>query len=34
MNEIYVLIDDSAKEIGIQDVPVEFGYGTLGRKVH
>ena len=28
MNEIYSLIDNSAKEMGIQDIPVEFGYGT------
>jgi hypothetical protein len=28
INEIYALINDSAKEMGIQDIPVEFGYGT------
>jgi hypothetical protein len=27
MNEIYALIDNSGKEMGIQDIPVEFGYG-------
>nr|WP_048128986.1 hypothetical protein [Methanosarcina lacustris] len=28
MDEIYSLIDNSAEEMGIQDIPVEFGYGT------
>ncbi|MDI9394231.1 MAG: hypothetical protein QM426_01905 [Euryarchaeota archaeon] len=28
MDEIYSLIDNSAEKMGIQDVPVEFGYGT------
>jgi hypothetical protein len=27
MNEIYTLIDNSAKEKGIHDIPIEFGYG-------
>jgi len=33
MNEIYVLIDNSAKEMGIQDIPVEFGYGTYRQEI-
>jgi hypothetical protein len=28
INEIYDLIDNSAREMGIHDIPVEFGYGT------
>lgn len=28
INEIYALIDNSAREMGIHDIPVEFGYGT------
>ncbi|AKB45267.1 hypothetical protein [Methanosarcina vacuolata] len=34
MNEMYTLIDDSAKEMGIQDVPVEFGYGTYWEEIY
>ncbi|WP_292379721.1 hypothetical protein [Methanosarcina sp. UBA289] len=33
MNEIYSLVDDSAKEMGIQDIPVEFGYGTYREEI-
>ncbi|KKG20684.1 hypothetical protein EO98_03675, partial [Methanosarcina sp. 2.H.T.1A.6] len=33
INEIYTLIDDSAKEMGIQDIPVEFGYGTYRQEI-
>jgi hypothetical protein len=33
MNEIYALVDDSAKEMGIQDIPVEFGYGTYWEEI-
>lgn len=28
INEVYALINDSAREMGVQDIPVEFGYGT------
>jgi hypothetical protein len=28
INELYTLIDNSAREMGIYDIPVEFGYGT------
>lgn len=34
MDEIYALIDDSAKEMGIQDIPVEFGYGTYWEEIY
>ncbi|PAV11114.1 hypothetical protein ASJ81_11340 [Methanosarcina spelaei] len=34
MNEIYALINDSAKEMGVQDIPVEFGYGTYWEKIY
>lgn len=34
MDEIYTLIDDSAKEMGIQDIPVEFGYGTYWEEIY
>ncbi len=34
MDEMYTLIDDSAKEMGIQDVPVEFGYGTYWEEIY
>ena len=33
INEIYALIDNSAKEMGIQDIPVEFGYGTYIKEI-
>ena len=34
MNEIYNLINNSAKEMSIQDIPVEFGYGTyINREI-
>ncbi len=33
MNEIYSLIDNSAKEMGIQDIPVEFGYGIYQAEI-
>lgn len=33
MNEIYTLIDKSAKEIGMQDVPVEFSYGIYREQI-
>jgi len=33
IKEIYSLIDDSAKEMGIQDIPVEFGYGTYREEI-
>ena len=32
INEIYALIDNSAREMGIHDIPVEFGYGTIIRR--
>jgi transcriptional regulator len=32
MNEVYSLIDNSAKKMGIQDAPVEFGYGTYRNR--
>lgn len=28
INEIYTLIDNSTREMGIHDIPVEFGYST------
>jgi hypothetical protein len=34
MNEIYTLVDDSAKEMGVQDIPVEFGYGTYWEEIY
>lgn len=34
MDEIYTLIDDSAKKMGIQDIPVEFGYGTYWEEIY
>ena len=34
MDEIYTLIDDSAKKMGIQDIPVEFGYGTYWEEIN
>ncbi|WP_292372999.1 hypothetical protein [Methanosarcina sp. UBA411] len=33
MNELYSLIDSSAKEMGIQDIPVEFGYGIYQAEI-
>ncbi len=33
MNELYTLIDNSAKEIGIQEIPVEFGYGIYQAEI-
>jgi hypothetical protein len=33
MNEIYSLMDSYAKEMGIQDIPVEFGYGTYQAEI-
>lgn len=33
MSEIYALIDNSAKEMGIQEIPVEFGYGTYRMEI-
>ena len=33
MDEIYAIIDKNAKDIGIQDVPVEFGHGVLQLKI-
>jgi hypothetical protein len=29
----YTLIDNFAKEMGIQDIPVEFGYGTYMKEI-
>lgn len=34
MDEIYTLIDDSAKKLGIRDIPVEFGYGTYWEQIY
>lgn len=34
MDEIYSLIDNSAEEMGIQDIPVEFGYGTYREVIY
>ncbi|MDW5550222.1 hypothetical protein [Methanosarcina sp.] len=34
MSEIYALINDSAKEMGVQDIPVEFGYGTYWEEIY
>lgn len=33
MSEIYTLIDNSAKEMGIQDIPMEFGYGIYRLEI-
>jgi hypothetical protein len=33
MNEIYALIDNSGKEMGIQDIPIEFGYGIYREQL-
>ncbi len=33
MNEIYALIDNYGKEMGIQDIPVEFGYGIYREQL-
>lgn len=33
MNEIYALIDNSAKEMDIQGIPVEFGYGIYQAEI-
>jgi hypothetical protein len=33
LSEIYTLIDSSAREMGIQNVPVEFGYGTYWGEI-
>ncbi|MFY1110660.1 MAG: hypothetical protein AB3K77_03120 [Methanosarcinaceae archaeon] len=33
MNEIYVLVDNAAKEMDIQDIPVEFGYGIYQSEI-
>lgn len=33
MNEIYALIDNAAKEMDIQDIPVEFGYGIYQAEI-
>ncbi|MPM66912.1 hypothetical protein SDC9_113825 [bioreactor metagenome] len=33
LDEIYALIDNAAKEMDIQDVPVEFGYGTYWGEI-
>jgi hypothetical protein len=32
INEIYTLISNSAEEMGVQDIPVEFGYGTYMKE--
>ncbi|MDQ1252309.1 MAG: hypothetical protein QG646_1430 [Euryarchaeota archaeon] len=34
MDEIYNLIDDSTKKMGIHDIPVEFGYGTYWEEIN
>jgi hypothetical protein len=34
INEIYALIDNSAREMGIHDIPVEFGYGIYQEKIY
>ncbi|HHV23659.1 MAG TPA: hypothetical protein GXX65_03685 [Methanosarcina sp.] len=34
VDEIYTLIDDSAKNMSIQDIPVEFGYGTYWEEIY
>jgi hypothetical protein len=33
INDIYTLIDNSAKEMGIQGIPVEFGYGIYQAEI-
>jgi len=33
MSEIYSLINNSAKEMGIQDIPIEFGYGSYREEI-
>lgn len=33
LNEIYALIDSSARETNIQNIPVEFGYGTYWGEI-
>lgn len=33
INEIYSLIDNSAKQIDVQDIPVEFGYGIYREEI-
>lgn len=33
MNEVYSLIDNSAKKMGIESIPVEFGYGTYRESI-
>ncbi|MDD3052067.1 MAG: hypothetical protein PHR06_13105, partial [Candidatus Cloacimonetes bacterium] len=33
INELYSLIDNSAKQMGIQDIPVEFGYGIYREEI-
>jgi len=33
LDDIYVLIDNSAKEMGVQDIPVEFGYGIYQAEI-
>ena len=33
MNEIYGILDNSAREIGIQDIPIEFGYGIYKEQI-
>ncbi len=33
MNEIYALIDNAAKEMNVQEVPVEFGYGIYQAEI-
>jgi hypothetical protein len=34
VDEIYTLIDDSAKNMSTQDIPVEFGYGTYWEEIY
>ncbi|WP_394339063.1 hypothetical protein [Methanosarcina sp. UBA289] len=33
INDIYSLVDNSAKQMGIQDIPVEFGYGIYREEI-
>jgi len=33
LDNIYVLIDNYAKEMGVQDIPVEFGYGIYQAEI-
>ena len=33
LDDIYVLIDNYAKEMGVQDIPVEFGYGIYQAEI-